>query len=369
MLRTILEILLVVAFVGVALFAFDMGADYETYIETTEAQIQQLEAQVVQTGLSLEGVTAELEEEKHEKELLSQEVSRLTTTELATRGQLIEFKNETLGLVKLIEDYKKEIELSMKWFTENAGLGETSMEETVKSRIVYECMHMKRDECQIKTGCFYLLNEERWDITYKTDEQTSGRADKLMAIEDFLDSKGGDCEDYALFYKAELNHILGECAKNNATSITIDAWYPGDDTSGTYWLSYKKKWYFPFTNSINLKSGYVHPTVVCGNIYDLRKKKVGGHCIVAFTKNKIQTKDDIDIELRLAPVIEPQNGKYLGLIEDTSSGIYLDKGHESYLTVVITDNDYFMSTNQGWQGYSGFYEMLEHKEKHVSAML
>jgi len=355
--------------VGVVSLVFWMGSDYETYIETTEAQIQSLQSQMNQVSESLESTQLQLAEEKQNSSLLSRQVSRLSTEGSGLRLELKDVKNETLGLLDTIEEYQKEIESSMEWFKQNSELGETQMEETVKARIESACMNMKRDECQIKTGCFYLLNEERWDITYKSDAQTSGRADKMMSLTEFLDNSGGDCEDYSMFYKAEFNHLLEECEKNNAKTISIEAWYRAGASGGIHWLSYEKKWYFEFVNGIFLEPDYIYPHVVCGYIFDLRTQQLGGHCILAFTKNKIESVEDIEKELRLAPVIEPQNGKYLGLIEDTTSGIYLNQGQGSYITTVISDNDYFMSTDNGWTGYSLFNKQLEEKENSVRAMI
>lgn len=301
-------------------------------------------------------------EEKYEK--LNQSYRELNNTLTSLKGQLE-------PTIEKIEVYQEEINESMFWFRKNSILKEEEEQKIATNYLGMNdnCYRMLGGTCYIKTGCVELINSEYLDIEYLNDTEVTGKEDKLQSLNEFLENEGGDCEDYSLFYKAELNYLLeGQC-KNDSLEIVIEAW--NSSQTGKYWLDYEHEWYFDDAKGIRLKEGYTKPNVICGKMYDPQIGNISGHCVIAFTNKKITQKEDIE-NLKQAPMVEPQDGKYLGLISNRSSGVYIlsennyEEPPQSYIYSVITDNDMFLfSFEYGkWLSYSSFFnELKEKKEK------
>ncbi len=344
--RTDWAVITILVFLAISLYYmfFSLQEDYEmlnleygSYREQAGARIGKLEQNVSDLESEVENLEQENSELRESYEVLEGEVE------------------ETIGK---IEQYESDLEDSMEWFSQNSVLGEEH--SRIKRRLENECV----ESCVIKTGCFYLVNSEYLGYEYKQDTETSGQTDKLQSLEDFIENKGGDCEDYSLFYKAEFNSVLEECGD----SAVLEGWVETDNPLDGYWLNYGKSWYFEGAEAVELKPGCIYPSVVCGRVYDPNQGRVAGHCVIAFTKEKIVEKEEIE-ELEKSPVIEPQTGEYLGLLHG-SSGISLVNGKNyknlpsSYIYEIITDTDLFLfSFDSGeWLGYSIFSEELAQKK-------
>ena len=190
-----------------------------------------------------------------------------------------------------------------------------------------------------------------------------------------MKNKGGDCEDYSLFYKAEFNYVLNQCLDAGADNIIIEGWTPSEDEEERYFVEFSKNWFLWGATEITIPKGFIYPNIVCGNLYDFSKKDTGGHCVIAFTKNKIKSIKDIN-ELNNAPMIEPQNGLYLGLINDESSKTYIltKENYDitySYVNLIVTDKDQFLFSDKHreWLGYSIFKDDMEENRKILAEML
>ncbi len=315
-------------------------------------------------------IQASLERAEQENSRLTGEAKELEE-QYEQLGQSYEtLQGETQDILEDIETYQKELQESMDWFKANSVFEDTLMGNRIKNFLEYNCYEKISERCYIKTACFHLINSEYLDVIYRQDIETSSSSDKLQSLSEFMTNGGGDCEDYALFYKAELNFILDECSEVNPEDITIEAYVQDPDAYTKYWLDWDKDWYFETgIKAATLKEAYVYPNVVCGNIYDPNTLEIGGHCIIALTKTKIETDDDLLNELDLAPLVEPQTGEYLGLING-ESGIALlteDNYAESFISSVITDQDYFLFSDekQKWLSYHLFDERLEEKKKEL----
>lgn len=154
---------------------------------------------------------------------------------------------------------------------------------------------------------------------------------------------------------------MAKCEKSGADKITFES-YIQNESAGKYWLDFSEGWYLENGyGALNLREGYKYPTVVCGELYDLNTENTSGHCMVAFTQNKILNSEDIK-ELSGAPIVEPQNGMYVGLVDDLSSGISLRPStiYSSSIFLIITDSDIllFDDNASSWDSYSGFNESL-----------
>jgi predicted transglutaminase-like cysteine proteinase len=276
-----------------------------------------------------------------------------------------------------INSYQQEILDSMAWFTQNSYIDDKSLYDNPWRTIEFlnrlDNCYEEGKTSKIKLGCFYLMNLKRLDLIYRQDLQTSQSIDKLQSIKEFVDNGGGDCEDYALFFKAEYNTIIRELNQTGELkNIKLESWKGTSSEEDKYWLEFSENWYLPYTEKVDIKEGYIYPNVVCGNLYDLNTNTINGHCMIGFTKNQIKTPEDI-YELSSAPLIEPQNGEYRGLINEESSEVYI-RGFEnenqkfpSEIYEIITDNDLFLySKNQKkWISYSLFDERLKELEDNL----
>lgn len=288
------------------------------------------------------------------------EISDLTS-------QLSGNKEEIQKNIELLNKYQSEIETSMAWFNANSVLGKSGIEETAKYDLTDKCYTFSAKTCEIKLGCFYLVNSEFLNLEYKLDNVTSKKEDKLQSISEFVAHGGGDCEDYSLFYKAEYNHLLKDCKARGGEKIILESYESSmnyADNNLFVFLDNQKDWFVNYATEKNLPSGYEYPNVICGNIYDLNSQAVNGHCLIAFTKNKIEDINDIS-ELNLATIVEPQNGAYMGLINDSSSNITLASkstiNSTSFISEIITDQDLFLfdSASSEWLSYSSFSQKLD----------
>ena len=281
-----------------------------------------------------------------------------------------ELFNETNELIDDIEVYQYEIKKSIEWFNTNSVLNSTNKEIQIKNKLDENCLQITNDSCRIKTGCFYLINKNDIGLEYKSDNETSNREDKLQSLNEFIENDGGDCEDYSLFYKAEYNYFLNKCEDKKIILETYKIIKDNKSLEGEkYWLNYQKKWYF--NNALNIEiTEEIYPNVICGNMYDKNKDKISGHCLIAFTKEKIKSIADLD-KLDKAIIIEPQDGSYKGKINEdiilVNKDNFINEKLESWINVVITDNDYFLfCTNEfAWKTYSSFYDELEIKKNNA----
>jgi len=307
----------------------------------------------------------------------SKQISSITKENLDLKNEterlnsnLDKVQEEVQSNLNLINEYTKEIQSSMSWFKDNSILGETWREKQAKNELINMCYSSNSDTCFINLACFYLMNDHFIGLKYKTDIETSFQEDKLQSLENFSLNGGGDCEDYSLFYKAEYNYLFELCGEKK---INLESVIFGEDITKEFYLNNQKTWYINGEGKI-LSEGYIYPNIICGNIYDLETQLISGHCVIAFTKKEILSISDLK-ELDLSPIIEPQNGGYMGLINDASSEIYLLKENQesypnSYIYEIITNNDlfFFKEENKSWQSYAFFYNILNKQKETLIAL-
>ncbi|MBW2967091.1 hypothetical protein KY362_01250 [Candidatus Woesearchaeota archaeon] len=337
-------------------------SDYRRSAETAQAQCsadletaqQQRASLQTELGLLQQGYSV-LEQDYSE---LNQSYSELGAAHATLDESFKDLRSEVDETIGKIREYERDIKTSMDWFNENSELDH----DNAKTYLNIDCVAEEDAGCFIKTGCPWLVNHEKLGLSYKSDVYTSGETDKLQSLSEFVDSDGGDCEDYALFYKAEWNYMMSKCKSED---IFVESWVHAD--LGRHWLDWDKDWYLDNARTVRIQVRY--PNVVCGSIYDFKLGGVSGHCVIAFTDSPIEDVGDMDL-LDEAVLIEPQNGMYMGRI-NSDSGINLIMDGEpttkyaSYIFVVITDSDYFSysEADKEWQSYSAFLGSLgAHRE-------
>ena len=314
--------------------------------------------------VELEQKTRDVEKEKTEVE---EEKTDLETKYTNLQEEIDNTLNE-------LSSFKTDIDASMDWFKENSTLSNDNTQ--INTSIQHLCFKIDASSCKVRLGCLFLVNSEELHYKYKYDVDAEGEIDKLLSLEEFMRNKGGDCEDYALFFKAEFNYFLDACASRGGgkledKSIYLEAWE--NSPYKNYTLDFQNSWYLSDATAKNIGLGYYFPNIVCGMMYDPQIEDVGGHCVMAFTKRKIQSIEDIYSELNGAPLVEPQTGEFLGHLNETDSKIYIndsydDTEHNEYIFGIISDEDHYMYDNEreiNWLGYETFKGILDEKEKEL----
>jgi len=293
-------------------------------------------------------------------------------------------KAEADETLKKIDEYLASMSDSMKWFTTNSTLDSTSNQKRMGSLLISNCLKKNLDNCEIKTACLRLVGSKEFgtfSFTYKFDEITSNKTDYLQSLNQFFENKGGDCEDFSLLFKAQMNYLINSCGKEK---IKIEA-YTTTKNDNEYFVNYNNTWFLSKAKAKKLLSENIYPTIVCGNMYDLRSEQINGHCVVAFTSKKISSSDDLSF-LVGAELVEPQSGEYLGIVQDPNKvGIDADDSinqnyaniflitkenydnvilNPSYIHTIITDNDlyHFSFSSKEWQSFELFDKILRQQK-------
>lgn len=285
-------------------------------LNDSETEIRELEGRLNESE-------AELEDTKNTLSHAREEIVRIREEALAMDGQINE---------------------SISWFRDNSALPGTLKVDRFLNRVEKSCV----DDGTLNLGCASYLMKEDLGFLYKDDPT----GDRLYSIDEIIARKGGDCEDFSLFFKALLGRFKGE-------NLELEAWTDGigrytiyeDASTGRYW-------YYDNTDGITLgKSSQDNPYAVCyftGFVDDTRI----GHCVIMLANATIDTPDDItNAALVDAPLFEPQDGGYLGSVGD---GFFVcETGNEGCddgdysLTFVITGSDLFQFSDGKWNYYAG----------------
>jgi len=272
-----------------------------------------------------------------------------------------QIKTEVEQTISKINNYETDLEESLAWFNTNSLPENIPNEKRIKNSLNGRCWEYDDDSCYVMLGCFYLINQKKLGLEYQYDTKTSGETDKLQSLSEFIHNWGGDCEDYSLFYKAEFNHVLNSCKERGGKNLTLEAWVTG---TSDYFLDLESEWYLPNAIGIILPAGYIYPNVICGMLPSPNTGDVSGHCVIAFTNSLILNASDITL-LDGAPMVEPQSGMYLGMI-NYNSGVTLSD-YDSSIWTVITDNDLFQLKDGEWVGYAELKnELGEQKDKLIA---
>lgn len=333
-----------------------------------------------------------LEKEKSDLQLELSVVSSSLVTVDKQKNDLLErydsLKKEADETLKKIDEYLVSMSDSMKWFTNNSILDNSSNQKRMSSLLVSNCLKKNFDNCEIKTACLRLVGSKEFgtfSFSYKLDEITSSKTDYLQSLTQFFENKGGDCEDFSLLFKAQMNYLINYCGKEK---ITIEA-YTTTKNENEYFVNYNNNWFLSKAKPKKISSENIYPTIVCGNMYDLRSEQINGHCVIAFTSKKIISSVDLS-PLVGAELVEPQSGEYLGKIIDSSnqnavvddsvnqnySNIFLISkenysfviSNPSYIHTIITDNDlyHFSFSSKEWQSFELFNKILTQQKTSLS---
>jgi len=318
----------------------DAQDELETERETSASLRTELEATeqlLNDTNASLQVCESGLENKTHELSVC-----------LTRNDELSEFLDVTQEKLDLLgtelSSFEEQISLSMSWFTENSNI------EVYPASLKYQV-----DKCtsnsEINAACIPIVMKEEKGWDYKIDE-----GDDLQSLEEISLNKGGDCEDWSLYFKAAYNYLKEEDRPERYIVSAV----PGTGDFEIYGPHYYAE---AESKEVGTTEDYVY--VIC---YD-------SHCIVAISDVEIKNSSDV-YKLRGAPAIEPQNGQYMFTIGDTlapdicSPDTCGDMTYAPYdIWMIITDDDiYDFHYNSAWVGYSDYYRIAEYYQERVEAM-
>lgn len=343
-------------------------ANLNSSLSLANSRIAELQAQVASGRSALSSANSKIASQEGEisrlgAELSSKnsEISRLSS-ELNASKELAQstgakLEDEQARLANLSGRFsllRQEVNSSMSWFRENSAIPPNYSWESdiIPARIISSCS----DGSQINLPCVsYIFQNTAIGIAYKNDID-NGSSDHLQSITETIRRRGGDCEDFALFFKAALNSVRSD-GKRNLTSVKIGG-------GGSNFIVYPIKpapderySYYPDSSTktigeLNSSSLYV----VC-----YARSSGAGHCAVAVSPQNITSSSDIPL-LDGAEVFEPQDGRYLGKIGEEFS--VCSSSRESCLArsgaivIAISDSDLYSFIDGQWAGFSDFYSLL-----------
>ncbi|MEM2908872.1 MAG: hypothetical protein QXT05_02320 [Candidatus Bilamarchaeaceae archaeon] len=296
-------------------------------------ELNELYITLNETNNSLGRCTDELTLERELYENCT-EKSALLATELRKAREEMENLSVELSV------FQQRINESMGWFKENSDIG------ILSPRIQYlidRCSSGK----EINLPCIPVIMKIEEDWLYKTEVK-----DTLLSINEFAENKGGDCEDWALFFKAAYNYL-----KAREASQEVVAAVPG---SGNYKIY--NNWFYKDAEKALLGTSEQNVYIICYN----------SHCVVALSNVTIRDGSDIQ-NLKGAPAIEPQSGQYYFTIGEPGapsicSDTECDYGEDIWL--VITDDDiYDFHYDNEWVGYKDYYKKAEDFRARIASVL
>ncbi|NPA38807.1 MAG: hypothetical protein GXN99_03380 [Candidatus Nanohaloarchaeota archaeon] len=309
-------------------------------------------------------------------EKIKYEYENLTYQYLNLQNQYIMLYENITLINQSLYAYEQEVSDALQWFKYNSELKNSGIEESKLSILFNRCVRIEKDKCYINLGCIEHMNSQEYifGFDYKYDNETTTKEDKLLSLEEFVENEGGDCEDYALFYKAEFNYLKQLCYEKGADelvllSFSFDVPQHLGEKAQDFFLENTQTWYYPNVYVWKL-SNYTYAYVVCGNIYDFNAHQYTGHCMVAFTPEKINYPSQL--QQQNAVVVEPQIGSVYGIIGkdiNITTNPYLQNDSIYY---VITDEDQYIYSLyfEKWLSYKQIQNILEEmklKINHLSA--
>ncbi|MFH1521110.1 MAG: hypothetical protein ABID61_05685 [Candidatus Micrarchaeota archaeon] len=330
-------------------------SDFESEKSILAAQIIDINDTVNQKDQEIIELNSQIEADKlkidQTTNLLTytQQQLNLTKSELSNTSLSLEEAQSEFSIIKSeIDDIAFSINESIQWFNSNSHLGPST--EFFSDYVYDKCVHSDT----LNLPCIEFFMEKRLDFFYEEESP-----DKLYSIDEMISRGGGDCEDYSLFLKAVLNDL-----KLSDPDLQVMGWTKGDNNFMVYEGS-SSSWFFKNAQPVYFGSlSDRYPVVFC-YVTSYTDEELRGHCIVALSKEKIETKADL-YKLNGAATFEPQDGEYKGTI---SNDYFLcggeDCGKSTHdIILIITDDDFYKMVGGEWQSLA-FYlnEITQFKAK------
>lgn len=271
-----------------------------------------------------ERVRSQLQSKTTEAENLQSEVDSTKRKLSSTEKELVEIEEQVKENQKLIEKQEKQLEEQEEqleeitediekierriFYLEDFIDSNSILPEDIATQIYSSCgspLRIQGDFCYIDTYSMGKNMSGCLGFKWVDDLTTSGDYQSLFTIEEFWDSKEGDCDDFSLFTSAWLRYEIGNASCSNVVILMGNLSFPAAEKERVY-------------NICGIRSG------------------IGGHCEVGYYTGASGNPSNIDF--KDVYLFEPQNGYYRGI-----STMEFDVGITKFFT---NDNFYYVEDNQ-----------------------
>ncbi len=294
---------------------------------------------------------SEISSAKKQIESLSSAVSQKDITISTLRSDLQSERDKSGQLASEYQSMQSDINSSMAWFRNNAVFPENYSwsSSILRTRLETDCV----ENGGFSLACAsYVLENVGFAIHYRTDVESSGKADHLQSLKETINSGWGDCEDYSFLFKSIINMV-----KRDMPALEIRSYQSGGSGEyPVYPLASKRAqddryYYVPNAKDAPLgTAGKVFPYVVCYNV-----NAASGHCVVALSEKEMLSSQDAQ-SLSGAKVFEPQNGGYLGTVGSQFGicGTGQCSRSPGVIYTIMADGDLYKHDGGKWAGYADY---------------
>jgi hypothetical protein len=393
-------IALLVVFAAAACLLYADNSALSSQLHASRAADDNLSAQVQSLQSTVSGLTGQVNSLSNQNTQLTGE-NEAAQQAIEQRNEQIANLNGTIGnqssLIQALsgninqtkdelDAFEKNLNDTSSWFKTNDNITNFQQYDDYRFHFEFACVRFSGNTCQVRLACLPLVNDQYMGFSYKTDEETTGNANKMQTLPEIYDHRGGDCKDYSLVTKAELNLIRSYCAKAGKTDMEFEAAQAGG--TGDYIIDFPMNWEYPNAEAYEFPKGYANYFMLCGAYppADIPNAdnytNVSGHCMLAFSKAAIGNSTDVYAAISDAILFEPQTGFYYGETANDSTFIKPQDGQDytqeqlytrpSFWTVV-TDNDYYLYSKSAdgtwrWSGYQDLYAKAEQARTNLTSI-
>jgi|GEM_PF-3393363 len=183
-----------------------------------------------------------------------------------------------------------------------------------------------KDKCllenKLNLPCAINILKEKYSYKYISDKD-----DELSSVEEFINKKGGDCEDWSLFVSSLINYFV--------RNYKIDYIILYEQKIGYNFYLYKEgdiEYYYQDATSKNINLiEYKYQNIIC-----YIRNQTEGHCIIALSNEYI---NPLNLNKVKAVLLEPQSGEYIGNLKE-----FLEK---NIIYIIINELDIYYR-QRGW---------------------
>gem|GEM_PF-1419124 len=353
------------------------NANLSAQIVQLEGQRKILESQKAALVAQVAQITAERDAARAQATDAETAILKLNSTVSQQTGKIESLVSDINATRKSLDDFERQINESTAWFSNNSDILAVGQFREMKNQLDLFCIDAYGDTCRIKLSCPRLVNDEYSQFSYLTDSSLFGKEDKLQSLQEFADNRGGDCEDYSLAVKAELNFLVQKCAEKGLKKIEFE---PVEVSQGQRYVikddTYSNPpvtWFYDNAKGVQLPQNYSNYQVVCGTFAVGTSADgsaiLGGHCLLGFSKIRIANSSDIYPAISDSYFVEPQNGYAVdtaGYVKPQSGQAHAAdfRSKSASIWAIITGDDYYIYALQDdgkwvWRGYRDIYGQTE----------
>jgi len=354
-----------------------VNANLSQYVAQLEGQQKALESQKDALIAQVAQLTSERDSARAQVDEANAAILSLNATVFQQSGKIESLVSDINATKKSLDDFERQINESTAWFSNNSNITPVRQFREMQNQLSTFCIDVYGDTCRIKLSCPRLVNDEYSQFEYLTDSSLFGKTDKLQSLQEFADNRGGDCEDYSLAVKAELNYIAQKCRDQGLSKIEYE---PVEYASGNQYIIKKDTysnppvtWFYSDAKGVQLPLDYSNYSVVCGTfavgVSANGTIVLGGHCLLGFSKTRIANSSDIYPAISDAYFVEPQTG----YVVDTTGYLKPQSGEahgaefrstQASIWTIITGDDFYIYAQQDngtwlWRGYRDIYGQTE----------